>query len=75
MTQIKGRDKLFDDLYKSAFITSQGTIAKNNLNKDVLLIVNLKKKVQELKDEISNKDNEIIELRKDLKSTKMKELE
>lgn len=75
LTQLKGRDKLFDDLYKSAFITSNGQAAKNNLNKDVLLIINLKKQVQDLKDQAIDKDNEIVELKKDIKSTKIKELE
>lgn len=75
ISQLKGRDKLFDDLYKSAFITTTGALAKNNLNKDVLLIINLKKQVQDLKDSIYNKDSEILELKKDIKSTKIKELE
>lgn len=75
ITQLKGRDKLFDDLYKSAFITANGQAAKNNLNKDVLLMINLKKQVQDLKDQLINKDNEIVDLKKDIKSTKIKELE
>ena len=41
--QLKDRDKLIDDLYKTAFITAAGTPAKANLNKDVLLIINLKR--------------------------------
>ncbi len=49
-TQLKGKDKLVDDLYKSAFITASGTQAKNNLNKDVLMLIKLKKKVYELRD-------------------------
>lgn len=40
---IKGKDKLIDDLYKSAFITAAGTPAKNNLNKDILMLIKLKK--------------------------------
>jgi hypothetical protein len=50
MANLRNRDKLFDDLYKSAFITSAGTPAKNNLNKDVLLMINLKREVSDLKD-------------------------
>lgn len=72
---MKNRDKLFDDLYKSAFITSAGTPAKQNLNKDVLLIINLKREVQDLKDVIYQKEAEILDLKKDIKSTKIKELE
>ncbi|CDW90055.1 UNKNOWN [Stylonychia lemnae] len=75
LAQIGSRDKLFDDLYKSAFITSQGTFAKNNLNKDALLIINLKRQVQDLKDNVFNKDAEIYDLKKEIKSTKIKELE
>lgn len=75
MSQLKGRDKLFDDLYKSAFITANGAPAKNNINKDVHLIINLKKQVQDLKDTIYVKDSEILDLKKDIKSTKIKELE
>ena len=75
MANLRNRDKLFDDLYKSAFITSAGTPAKNNLNKDVLLMINLKREVSDLKDIIYQKEAEILDLKKDIKSTKIKELE
>jgi hypothetical protein len=41
--QINMRDKLIDDLYKSAYITSAGTPAGANLNKDVLMLLKLKR--------------------------------
>ena len=75
MANLRNRDKLFDELYKSAFITSAGTPAKNNLNKDVLLMINLKREVSDLKDIIYQKEAEILDLKKDIKSTKIKELE
>ena len=75
MANLRNRDKLFDDLYKSAFITSAGTPAKNNLNKDVLLMITLKREVSDLKDIIYQKEAEILDLKKDIKSTKIKELE
>jgi precorrin-2 methylase len=45
------------------------------VNKDVLLIINLKRQVQDLKDTLQNKDHEILLLNKDIKSTKIRELE
>ena len=63
--QLKDRDKLIDDLYKTAFITASGTMAKANLNKNVLLMINLKRKVQDLKDSVYVKDAEIGDLKKD----------
>ena len=39
--QLKGRDKLIEELYKSAYITAKGNEARQNLNKDALLIINL----------------------------------
>ena len=41
----------------------------------MLLIVNLKRQVQDLKDTLYTKDNEIVDLKKEIKSTKIKELE
>lgn len=73
--QLKEKDKLIDDLYKSAYITASGTQAKNNLNKDILMLVKLKKKVYELRDHLALREAEIIDLKKTLKSTKLKELE
>lgn len=73
--QLKGKDKLIDDLYKNAFITAAGTPAKSNLNKDVLMLVKLKRQVYDMKDLISQKDFEIFDLKKTLKSTKISELE
>ncbi len=41
----------------------------------MLLIVNLKRQVQDLKDSIYVKDSDIADLKKEIKSTKIKELE
>jgi len=49
--------------------------AKANLNKDTLLLVNLKRQVQDLKDQIYIKDAEILDYKKTMKSTKIKEME
>lgn len=38
-------------------------------------MVNLKRQVQDLKDTLYTKDNEIVDLKKEIKSTKIKELE
>lgn len=73
--QLKEKDKLVDDLYKSAYITASGTQAKNNLNKDVLMLIKLKRQVYDMKDAIAQRDHEIIDLQKTLKSTRIKELE
>ena len=76
LTQLKGRDKLIDELYKSAYVTINGVEARNNIpNKDVLLIINLKKEVCELKDTIYAKDDELAGVRMTMKATKVVELE
>lgn len=43
--QLAGRDRLLDELYKSAYITANGTEARQNLNKDTLLTISLKREV------------------------------
>ena len=55
--------------------TGNGTQANKNLNKDALMIVKLKKKVHDLKDILNNKELELSDLRKLMKSTKLKEME
>ena len=45
--QVREREKLVDELYRTAFITSNGTQANKNLNKDMLMLVKLKRKVQD----------------------------
>lgn len=75
MAQIRGRDKLIDELYKSAYITANGNQAGLNLNKDALLMINLKREVQEQKDQLYLKEDEITGLRMSMKLTKVKELE
>jgi len=62
-------------LYKSAFITAAGTPAKSNLQKEILMVIKLKKKVYELKDVLNMKEFEIADMKKMLKSSKIKELE
>ena len=54
---IRGRDKLIDELYKSAYITANGSEARHNLNKDSLLLINLQREVQDLKDTVDNRDD------------------
>jgi hypothetical protein len=66
---------LIDDLYRTAFITASGTPSKSNLNKDVLLMINLKREVENLKDTIYSNNTEILDLKKQIKSTKVRELE
>ena len=40
--QLRGRDKLIDELYKSAYITSNGNPASSNLlTRDPLLLISL----------------------------------
>ncbi|TNV85398.1 hypothetical protein FGO68_gene15267 [Halteria grandinella] len=75
VAQLRGRDKLIDELYKSAYITLNGAQASSNLNKDALLLINLKREVQDLKDQLYLKDDEITSLRMSMKLTKLKELE
>ena len=62
--QIKEKDALIDEIYHSAYITSNGTQANKNLNKEILMIVKLKKNVFDLKDILNNKEVELRELRK-----------
>jgi len=73
--QLKGRDKLIEELYKSAYITANGNEARQNLNKDALLIINLQREVQELKDQLIAKDDDIANLKMSTKLTKIQELE
>lgn len=73
--QMKGRDKLIEELYKSAYITANGNEARQNLNKDALLIVNLQREVQELKDTIISREDDIANLKMNTKLTKIQELE
>lgn len=75
VAQLRGRDKLIDELYKSAYITLNGNQAGLNLNKDALLLINLKREVQDLKDQLYLKDDELTGLRMSMKLTKLKELE
>ena len=48
--QLRGRDRLIDELYKSAYITANGNEARHNLNKDALILISLKREVETLKD-------------------------
>lgn len=73
--QLKGRDKLIEELYKSAYITANGNEARQNLNKDALLIINLQREVQQLKDHLISKDDDIANLKMSIKLTKVQELE
>lgn len=66
---------MIDELYKSAYITLNGNQAGMNLNKDALLMINLKREVQDLKDQLYLKDDEVLGLRMSMKLTKLKELE
>jgi len=75
VSQLRGRDKLIDELYKSAYITLNGNQAGMNLNKDALLMINLKREVHDLKDQLYLKDDEVLGLRMSMKLTKLKELE
>jgi hypothetical protein len=68
---LRGRDKLLDELYKSAYITASGSEAKQNINKDALMIVNLRREVENLKDQIYNKEDEIAALKMSMKGTKI----
>jgi hypothetical protein len=43
LNSLNGKDKLIDELYKNAFITASGTPAKDNLNRDVLMVIKLKR--------------------------------
>ncbi len=54
--QIKGKDRLVDELYKNAFITASGTQAKKNLNKDVYMLIKLKKQLYDIRDVMAQKD-------------------
>jgi hypothetical protein len=69
--QLKGRDKLIEELYKSAYITANGNEARHNLNKDALLIINLQREVQLLKDTLIAKDDDISNLKMNTKLTKI----
>jgi hypothetical protein len=45
VAQLRGRDKLIDELYKSAYITANGNQAGQNINKDALMMINLQREV------------------------------
>ena len=40
---LNSKDKLIEELYKTAFITASGVPAKQNLNKDVYIALKLKR--------------------------------
>ena len=74
-SQLKDKDRLVDQLYQNTFITPSGMPAKSNLNKDVQIIIRLKRKLQEAKEELILKDTEVQNLKKDSRITKIRELE
>mmetsp|Transcript_15089 Transcript_15089/g.10963 ORF Transcript_15089/g.10963 Transcript_15089/m.10963 type:complete len:153 (-) Transcript_15089:1435-1893(-) len=73
--QLKAKDTMIDELYRSAYITAAGTQAKSNLKKEVLMAIKLKRKVYELRDILAQREFELADLKKVLKSTRMRELE
>ncbi len=66
---------MIDELYNNAFITASGMPAKANLNKDVHMAIKLKRQVQNYKDILAIKEQEIVELKQSFKTTKFKEIE
>jgi hypothetical protein len=75
VAQIRGRDKLIEELYKSAYITLNGSEAGKNLNRDHLLLLNLKREVYTLKDQLYARDDEIVVLKMNSRFSKIQELE
>jgi hypothetical protein len=75
--QLKGRDKLIDELYKSAYITANGQQASHNLpaTRDALMLVSLQREVQTLKDTLYEREDQLAQLKMDQKYTKQQELE
>ena len=73
--QLRGRDRLIDELYKSAYITANGNKARHNLNKDALILISLKREVETLKDQLFQKEDEVTGLKMSMKMTKIQELE
>lgn len=75
LEQLRGRDRLLDEVYKSAYITASGNEARHNLNKDALMLVRLKREVEQLKDQVLERDDEIASIKMSVKMTKIQELE
>ena len=74
--QLRGRDKLIEELYKSAYITANGNQASQNLpGRDPLMLISLQREVQTLKDQVIEKEYQLLEIKMTQKYTKQEELE
>lgn len=73
---MRGRDKLIEELYKSAYITANGNQASQNLpGRDSLMLISLQREVQTLKDQVIEKEDQLLEIKMTQKYTKQEELE
>jgi len=72
---LKQKDKLIDSLYESTFVSSSGQQPKNNINRETMFGLKIKRQYVEQKQVLKERERELTDLQRTVKNTKISELD